>query len=93
MPGPAPKPTALKKLAGNPGKRPLNDREPQPERVAPAQPRGLPSGAKEFWDAHVEKLEQLGVLTEVDGPAFTMMCRHYDLAIQAATRVRQMVSI
>lgn len=89
MPGPPPKPTALKLLAGNPGKRTLNDSEPQPERVAPARPRGLPRGAKKFWDAHAEKLEKLGILTEVDGPAFTMMARHWDLATRAAKQIEQ----
>lgn len=87
MPGPPPKPTALKRLAGNPGKRALNDSEPQPERVAPARPRGLPKGARSFWDAHAEKLEQLGILTEVDGPAFTMMARHFDIATRAAKQI------
>ncbi|HZK10243.1 MAG TPA: phage terminase small subunit P27 family, partial [Clostridia bacterium] len=33
--GRKPKPTALKVLEGNPGKRPLNKNEPQPERKAP----------------------------------------------------------
>lgn len=89
MPGPAPKPTAIRRLAGNPGKRPFNDNEPQPERVAPARPRGLPKGAKAFWDAHAEKLERLGILTEVDGPAFTMMARHWDIATQAAKQIEQ----
>lgn len=83
-PGPPPKPTALKKLGGNPGKRALNPNEPQPDRVMPAMPRGLRRGAKQFWTLYADKLETLGLLTELDGPAFTMMAMHYALAWDAA---------
>ena len=34
--GRKPTPTAIKVLEGNPGKRPLNDREPKPAKKAPA---------------------------------------------------------
>lgn len=33
--GRKPKPTALKELEGNPGKRTLNDKEPKPPKKAP----------------------------------------------------------
>jgi hypothetical protein len=36
--GTPPKPTAFKLAAGNPGKRPLNAREPQPRPGAPHRP-------------------------------------------------------
>lgn len=36
--GPAPKPTALKQLAGNPGKRALNAAEPRPRAKRPKMP-------------------------------------------------------
>jgi P27 family predicted phage terminase small subunit len=82
-PGPPPKPTALKRLAGNPGKRKLDANEPQPERVIPAMPRGLPKRAQRFWKDYADKLDRLGLLTEVDGPAFMMMAIHYDVAWEA----------
>ncbi|MCL5994484.1 MAG: hypothetical protein M1546_00320, partial [Chloroflexi bacterium] len=44
--GPAPKPTALKVLAGNPGKRPLNGSEPQYPTELPTCPRPLSAIAK-----------------------------------------------
>jgi P27 family predicted phage terminase small subunit len=88
LPGPPPKPTALKRLAGNPGKRPLNENEPQPERVIPAMPRGLPRRARQFWKAHADKLNRLGILTELDGPAFTMMAIHYDTAWQSLEAIK-----
>lgn len=85
--GRPPKPTALKKLQGNPGKRALNENEPTPERVIPAMPRGLPPKAKRFWKDHADKLDQLGLLTEVDGAAFSLMAIHYAVAWSAMERV------
>ena len=35
--GPAPEPTALKLVHGNPGKRPINKAEPRPSRRRPRQ--------------------------------------------------------
>ena len=86
-PGPAPKPTALKKLAGNPGDHRLNDREPQPERRMPKMPRGLPLEAKRFWKDNAERLLEMGVLTEVDGPALALTAIHYAIALRAAREI------
>lgn len=36
--GRPPKPTAIKELEGNPGKRPLNKNEPKPKQTAPKCP-------------------------------------------------------
>jgi P27 family predicted phage terminase small subunit len=83
----------LKRLAGNPGKRALNGSEPQPERVVPAMPRGLPKRAQRFWKDHAEKLEQLGLLTAVDGPAFTLMALHYAVALEALEIIQQGVLV
>jgi P27 family predicted phage terminase small subunit len=84
MRGRPPKPTELKKLAGNPGKRPLNENEPKPKPVLPKKPTHLPAEAARFWREHVPRLVELGVVTEVDGPALAMMATHYALAREAA---------
>jgi phage terminase small subunit len=47
--GRPPKPTALKVLEGNPGKRPLNQNEPKPEKKAPNCPSWLLPDAKKEW--------------------------------------------
>jgi phage terminase small subunit len=73
MPGPPPKPTALKILAGNPGKRRLNDQEPQPEAKC-VPPAWLPPDVREEWKRQAPALERLGLLTEIDGEAFAMLC-------------------
>ena len=75
--GRKPKPTALKILEGNPGKRPLNDKEPKPEKKAPRCPSWLEPEAKKEWRRMSKILEELGVLTEVDMTAFAGYCQAY----------------
>ena len=66
MAGRKPKPTALKKLEGNPGKRKLNTKEPVPEKGMPDCPKWLLSEAKVEWNRLCKKLSEMGVLTEID---------------------------
>ncbi|MDW7670555.1 MAG: phage terminase small subunit P27 family [Bacillota bacterium] len=77
LPGRKPKPTAVKALEGNPGKRTLNDREPKPDRKAPKCPAWLDPEAKKEWRRMAKQLEALGVLTEVDMAAFAGYCQAY----------------
>lgn len=65
--GPAPKPTALKVLEGNPGKRALPVGEPRPRPTAPSCPDWLSEDAKAEWQRHAPELERLGLLTILDG--------------------------
>ena len=48
--GRRPKPTHLKLIQGNPGKRSLNDAEPNPPRGVPSPPDHMTSAAKEAWN-------------------------------------------
>jgi P27 family predicted phage terminase small subunit len=75
--GRKPKPIAIKELEGNPGKRPLNDNEPKPEKKAPKCPKWLDDEAKKEWRRTAKQLEQLGILTEVDMAAFAGYCQAY----------------
>ncbi len=75
--GRKPTPTAIKKLEGNPGKRPLNDKEPRPEHKAPPCPKWLDKEAKKEWKRLASKMEMMGVLTEVDMAAFAGYCQSY----------------
>lgn len=81
MAGRRPKPTAIKKLQGNPGKRPLNQREPKPAAAVISVPRGrLPDDGKRLWRSLAPLLVNLKVLTEADLPALEMLCLHYAVA-------------
>lgn len=75
--GRKPKPTAIKILEGNPGKRKLNAYEPTPEQTAPQCPDWLCDEAKEEWKRLADKMEQMGILTEVDMAAFAGYCQSY----------------
>lgn len=75
--GRKPKPTALKVLEGNPGKRPLNTKEPKPKSKAPKCPNWLETEAKKEWRRMSKQLELMGLLTEVDMAAFAGYCQAY----------------
>ena len=72
-----PKPTAVKQLEGNPGKRQLNANEPKPAARAPSCPKWLEDDAKKEWRRLAKQMEQLGILTEVDMAAFAGYCQAY----------------
>lgn len=81
--GRKPKPTALKKLAGNPGKKALPDNEPQPEKGRPPKPLAMGPKASELWDRLSDELYGMGVLTSVDGLALRMLCENWERFMEA----------
>lgn len=93
MAGRRPKPTAVKVLAGNPGKRPLNASEPKPKESTARAPRGLGVEGARFWRRYVRGLAAIGVLTEADEPAAQLMSEHFEVAVRAATELRQPVAV
>ena len=68
-------PTALKKARGNPGGRPLNDREPEPTPGVPPKPVDLTAAASAEWEFIVPELIRMGVLTVVDRGVLVAYCR------------------
>jgi len=75
--GRPPKPTNLKRLAGNPGKRPLNPSEPTFREDSGYCPRWLPPAAKAEWRRVVPELAAQGLLTIVDRSALEAYCMAY----------------
>jgi phage terminase small subunit len=71
--GRPPKPTALKILQGNPGKRQLPKNEPIPPAGEVVRPR-MGKRAAGVWDRYAPMVEEMGLLTPVDVPAFAMLC-------------------
>ena len=88
-PGPKPTPTAIKKLRGNPGKRPLNDAEPRPRMVKPRCPSHLSDEAKKEWKRISSKLFDLGLLTEIDGTALAIYCELWARWVEANKRLAE----
>jgi P27 family predicted phage terminase small subunit len=76
MPGPAPKPTALKRIQGNPGKRALNKNEPK-FTGTPKCPTWLTKSAKAEWRRVVAELSALDMLRSVDSSSLAAYCQSY----------------
>ena len=85
--GRKPKPTAIKILEGNPGKRKLNENEPKPLKKAPPCPKWLEPEAKKDWRRLAKALEAMGVLTEADMAAFAGYCQSYARWKEAEERI------
>jgi P27 family predicted phage terminase small subunit len=75
--GRPPKPTRLKVVAGNPGRRPLNFNEPNPGRIKLRAPNHLSEAGQKAWRRMAAMLDRLGVLTEADVAAFESLCEAY----------------
>lgn len=70
-------PTALKLVKGNPGKRPLNKREPKPQRGISDCPDHLEPCARVAWMKLCALLDAMGVLTHADAFALERLCDCY----------------
>jgi P27 family predicted phage terminase small subunit len=69
------KPTALKLVEGNKGKRALNQSEPDPEYLSDlTAPEYLQPTAAAVWDEVVPNLRAARLLTKVDVPMLAMGC-------------------
>lgn len=78
MRGRKPKPTAIKELEGNPGKRPLPN-EPTFSPVFPkTPPKWLSKEAQKLWGELVPMLQSVpGLLQSVDVSAVELLCESY----------------
>lgn len=77
MRGRKPRPTHLKLVTGNPGRRPFNAAEPRPEAGLPAPPAELGSDAKNEWRRVARRLQALGLLTPCDRAALAAYCQAF----------------
>jgi P27 family predicted phage terminase small subunit len=81
--GPAPEPTAMKLIKGNPGKRKLNTQEPQPIITLPHCPAYLEVDARTEWDRLAPILVRMKVLTEADYIALASLCQTFSTMMKA----------
>lgn len=88
--GPAPKPTALKVLQGNPGKRQLNDSEPTFEKTDEIlkPPSYLSTYAKKEWKRIAPMLIKNNLLTDADITTLAAYCQAYHRWIEAEKAIR-----
>lgn len=77
------KPTHLKLVAGNPGKRALNEAEAQPDALIPEPPPELTSDARIEWNQISLKLHKCGLLTTIDRSVLAAYCQAYGRWVEA----------
>lgn len=91
--GRKPTPTALKIMRGNPGHRPINEREATPTVKAPSAPPEMDDLARKEWRRMSKILLRNGLLTEVDRAAFAGYCVSWSQWMQALAQVQKLGAI
>ena len=89
MAGRKPKPINLKLITGNPGKRPLNEKEPKPMVGIPKCPEHLSDSAKEEWERISPELVAMGVLTVSDRAALAAYCQSFATWAEAERLIQE----
>jgi P27 family predicted phage terminase small subunit len=89
MRGRKPKPAHLKVLEGNPGKRPLNPRQPRPEVKVPTCPAHLSPSAKAEWKRLARQMHVLRIPTELDRAALAAYCQAYGRWVEAEKKLKE----
>ena len=84
------KPTALKILQGNPGRRPLEpEKEPQPDAAIPVCPAGLSKRALAEWHRITPHLYKLGLLSEIDLSGLAGYCICFGELFEAEAMIKK----
>jgi P27 family predicted phage terminase small subunit len=86
--GRKPKPTALRRADGNPGKRGFNADEPVPPDGLPDCPSHLCMDAREEWDRLAGTLHAMGVLTLVDRAVMAAYCQSWGRWVEAEEKLK-----
>lgn len=86
------KPTYLRVLEGNAGRRPLNTEEPEPAGDLTAPPHWLSDRQKETWRYAIEAAPP-GLLKRLDASVFTVWVVACDMHREAAEKVTQYGSL
>jgi P27 family predicted phage terminase small subunit len=91
--GRKPTPTGMKAVAGNPGKRPLNDQEAKIEAALPEAPDELNGFARAEWVRVSADLYRAGLLTRIDRAALASYCMAYGRWAQAERAIAKMAAL
>jgi P27 family predicted phage terminase small subunit len=89
MQGRKPKPTGIKELEGNPGKRALNKKEPKPASAIPVCPKHLEGEARKEWKRVTELLHSLKIISHVDRAALAIYCTAYADYVKACKKLKK----
>jgi P27 family predicted phage terminase small subunit len=91
--GRRPAPTAVKRLRGNPGKRRLNEHEPEPPRtgrafVSPSELADDPVACA-YWAELVPMLRQIRQITDADRGVLVALCVQWSRYIEATKALQR----
>ena len=86
--GVKPQPTVLKLLKGNPGRRPLNQLEPEPARDAIVPPAYLVGPSLAKWNEMLPSLVATGVMTNADVETLARYCTMYEQFLFCLAEIR-----
>ena len=86
--GRKPKPTQLKVITGNPGKRALNENEPTAEIKRVDSPEHLSPEASAHWNSTIDMLVDARIMTELDIDALAMYCEAYARWVDANNKIK-----
>ncbi|SEN72572.1 phage terminase, small subunit, putative, P27 family [Loktanella fryxellensis] len=89
MRGRKPKPTAIRRLEGNPGKRGWNAAEPVPREGCPECPDHLSDEARREWNRVADAMHAMGVLTIIDRAALAAYCQAYGRWVEAEQKLQE----
>lgn len=88
--GRKPKPTKLKLVTGNPGKRALPKNEPKPNaEILPKPPSILKGEELKEWKRLGKELFRLGLLTDVDRSTFASYCVAWGSFVKAQQEIKK----
>ena len=85
--GPPPKPTRLKVLTGNPGRKPLPSNEPQPEPGLPRCPARFKGDSRKLWNQFARQLSACGIATKLDATALELLVDQHEAYTAASVQV------
>jgi P27 family predicted phage terminase small subunit len=89
MRGRKPKPSRLKQLAGNPGKRPLPKAEARLRVAIPPMPSHLLGEARREWKRISQLLFDAGLVTQVDRGALAAYCQSWARWVKAEREIKK----
>jgi len=90
--GPAPEPSILKYIRGNPSKDRLNEAEPTPDLLDDLAPPATIADDPEAvakWNETVPMLRRMKVFTEADVDAWALYCHTWSKWLEAKAKCRQ----
>ena len=90
MRGRKPKPLAIRRMEGNPGRRPIPSDSPEPPALVPNCPNHVQGEARKEWRRISGELVRLNLVARIDKAALALYCQCWQRWIDAENAVRDL---